>query len=97
MREKCPYSEFFWPVFSRIRTEYGEILCISTYSAQTRENTDQENSEYGYFSRSFIFAVWKVFHWIVSHKHNILTVSNEPSETRDTFPSLEILTLSLTL
>ena len=23
--EKCPYSEFFWSVFSRIRTEYGEI------------------------------------------------------------------------
>ena len=21
--EKCPYSEFFWSVFSRIRTEYG--------------------------------------------------------------------------
>ena len=24
-REKCPYSEFFWSVFSRIQTEYGEI------------------------------------------------------------------------
>ena len=22
-REKCPYSEIFWSVFSRIRTEYG--------------------------------------------------------------------------
>ena len=22
-REKCPHSEFFWSVFSRIRTEYG--------------------------------------------------------------------------
>ena len=22
MREKCPYSEFFWSVFFRIRTEY---------------------------------------------------------------------------
>ena len=21
--EKCPYSELFWSVFSRIRTEYG--------------------------------------------------------------------------
>ena len=26
LREKCPYSELFWPVFSRIRTEYREIL-----------------------------------------------------------------------
>ena len=25
MREKCPNSEFFWPVLSGIRTEYGEI------------------------------------------------------------------------
>ena len=22
-REKCPYSDFFWPVFSRIWIEYG--------------------------------------------------------------------------
>ena len=32
---------FFWSVFSRIRAEYGEILCISPYSVQMRENTDQ--------------------------------------------------------
>ena len=25
LRKKCPYSELFWSVFSRIRTEYGEI------------------------------------------------------------------------
>ena len=24
--EKCPYSEFSWSAFSRIWTEYGEIL-----------------------------------------------------------------------
>ena len=28
LREKCPYSELFWSVFSRIRTEYGEILSL---------------------------------------------------------------------
>ena len=49
-REKCPYSEFFWPAFSRIRIEYGEILRISPYSVWMRENTDQKNSEYGHFS-----------------------------------------------
>ena len=31
LHEKCSYSEFFWYVFSCIRTEYGEILCIKTY------------------------------------------------------------------
>ena len=52
LREKCPYSMFFWSVFSRIRTEYREIPSISTYSVQMRENTDHKNSEYGHFSSS---------------------------------------------
>ena len=25
LREKCPYSKFFWSVFSRIQTKYEEI------------------------------------------------------------------------
>ena len=33
---------FFWSVFSRIRTEYGEILRISPYSVRMQENTDQK-------------------------------------------------------
>ena len=40
-------SEFFLSVFSRIWTKYGEILCISLYSARMRENPDQKNSKYG--------------------------------------------------
>ena len=53
LRKKCPYSEFFWSVFSRIRTEYGDLLCKCPYSVQMWENTDQKNSKYGYFLRSF--------------------------------------------
>ena len=30
--EKCPYSGFFWIVFSRIRTEDREILRLRLYS-----------------------------------------------------------------
>ena len=48
----CPYSELFWSVFSRIWTEYGEIRSIFQYSVGMQENTDQNNSEYGHFSRS---------------------------------------------
>ena len=48
----CPYSELFWSVFSRIWTEYREIRSISPYSVQIWENADQNNSEYGHFSRS---------------------------------------------
>ena len=33
----------------------GEILHISPYSVQMRENTDQNNSEYGHFLHSYSY------------------------------------------
>ena len=42
LRGKCPNTEVFWSVFSRIRTEYGEIIRILPYQVQMRENTDQK-------------------------------------------------------
>ena len=33
---------FFWSVFSRIQTEYGEGLRIPPYLVQMQENTDQK-------------------------------------------------------
>ena len=35
LREKCPNTEFFWSVFSRIRTEYGpgKTLYLDTFHA----------------------------------------------------------------
>ena len=41
-----PYSEFFWSIFSGIRTV---SLRISPYSVRMRENADQKNPEYGQF------------------------------------------------
>ena len=44
LREEGPYSEFFWSVFSRIRTEYGGILRIQSECGKIRTrktpNTD---------------------------------------------------------
>ena len=40
----------------RIRTEYGEILRISSYSVRMRENKDQNNAEYEHFLGS---AMWR--------------------------------------
>ena len=37
---------YFWSVFSRIWTEYGEIQSISPYSIRMRENTDQKKTPY---------------------------------------------------
>ena len=53
LREKCPYLEIFWSIFSRIRT----VSRISQYSVWMQENTDQKNSEYGHFSCSGTFLV----------------------------------------
>ena len=61
MREKCPYSEFSWSLFSGIRTEHGKILRISPNSVRMRENTDQINSTYGHFSRSVVFKFYTKF------------------------------------
>ena len=44
--KRCPHSELFWVVFSRIRNEYGEIRIIFPYSVWMREIADQNNSEY---------------------------------------------------
>ena len=41
LREKCPDTEFFWSVFSRIRTEHGDLHRKSPYSVRIRENTDE--------------------------------------------------------
>ena len=57
LRKKTLYSKLFWSVFSHIRTEYGEIWSISPYSVRMRKNIDQNNSEYGLFSRSETFYV----------------------------------------
>ena len=46
---------FFWSVWSRIWTEYGEMRSISPYSVRIRKNTDQKNSVFGHFSRSALF------------------------------------------
>ena len=42
LHEKCSYSEFSWSVFSRIRTEYGEIRLSECGKMRTRKtpNTD---------------------------------------------------------
>ena len=48
--EKCPDTEFFWSIFSCIRTEYGGSRSKSLYSVLIRENTDQKN-----------FGIWTLF------------------------------------
>ena len=57
LRKNCPYSELFWPVFSCIRTEYGEIQSIYSHSVQIQENPHQNNSKNEHFPRSGHFIM----------------------------------------
>ena len=52
LREKCPNTEFFWSVFLRTWTEYGDLPRKSLYSVQMPESTDQKSSAFGHFLRS---------------------------------------------
>ena len=55
---------FFWSVFSHIRAEYGQILCISPYSVQMRENADQKK-----------LRIWTVFTQWAFYRFLILSVT----------------------
>ena len=49
--EKCPNTELYLSVFSRIRTEYGELQSESPYLVRIRENMEQKQ-----------LLIWTHFH-----------------------------------
>ena len=71
--EKCSYSELFWSTFSGIWTKYLQILRISPYSARMWENADQNNTEYGHFSRSALRKITTYF-FEISFKFTVKTL-----------------------
>ena len=46
LREKCPYLEIFWSVFSGIRTKYGEIRSKCWLIRIRTRNTDFSSSAF---------------------------------------------------
>ena len=62
-RENCPYSEFFWSrffwSFSRIWTEYRDLLCKSPYSVQMRKlrTIKTQNTDNFYTAMVFILQL----------------------------------------
>ena len=55
------FADFFWSVFSRIRTEYGNLQSKYPYSVQIRENTDHKNTQYRHFLRSKTHYIRSLF------------------------------------
>ena len=69
---KCVRSRsFFWSVFSRIRTEYGEILRISPYSVQSGKMWTK-NFEYGLFPSSVVNLSLSLYIFSCDKKKNSL-------------------------
>ena len=66
LRGKCPYSEFFWSVFPRIRPEYGpEKLQIRTLEylsvfSLNMGKYEPQKLKYGLFSRSESIIICKI-------------------------------------
>ena len=54
LRKMCPYSEFFWSLFSRIRTGYGEIRRIQSECGKIRTRiTPNMGNIYAVYSISY--------------------------------------------
>ena len=54
--KSVPNTEFFWYVFSRIRTGYKNLRSESPYSVRMEEKTDQKNSVFGHFLHSIALS-----------------------------------------
>ena len=75
MHKKCPYSEFFWSLFSRIRTEYENLQSISLYSVRMQENADQKSSEYRHFLH--IVGIKDIWKWLLRFVEKIKNLQND--------------------
>ena len=62
LREKCPYSKFFWFIFSRIRTEYG--LNLERYSVSLRIQSECGKIRTGKTPDKYTFYT----EWVKSNK-----------------------------
>ena len=72
LREKCPCSEFFWSVFSRIRTEY-----VSPNAGKT----NHKNCKYGHFSHNEPLVDYDgIIYMVLNHAHSLKILFNNNSK-----------------
>ena len=78
LREKRPFSEFFWSTFSRIRIKYRNALCKSPYSVRVWNKTPSSNTFYAVEAASSDLRIWykrnvlKAFSWKCSEMFRIV-------------------------
>ena len=84
---------FFWSVFSCIRTEYGDLLPTSSYSARIQENTDREKlSIWTFFMQCRYF---RHFYWFSYYLGYRLSLKQEKKRwcshlSMSLFPSVHL-------
>ena len=93
MSKKCSYSDLLWSAFSNIWTEYGGIRNISLYLVRMQENADQNNSEYGLFSRSVIYKGEDFNALLTNQSKTFLCWYNDPPGGENTVGNQKCLTL----
>ena len=67
------FAVFSWSLLSHIRTEYGELLCKSSYSVRKRDNKDKKK-----LWICTLFKHWsinKAFTW-TSNAHSVTFISS---------------------
>ena len=67
-------------MFSRIRTEHGEVLRSSLYSVRMRENRDQKSCECGHYSLSDYFCYGCSSFFILQPNHPLAKPMNHKIE-----------------
>ena len=73
LREKCPYSEFFWFVFSRIRTEYAEALRVSPYLVQCEKIRTRTTPNTSTFHAVEVNVIQVQFHYYsIINLHDVM-------------------------
>ena len=82
----------FWSMFSRIRTEYGEILRISPYSVRMRKDTDQKKIRIW-----ILFTQWCLQPVIISRLSSTFYVSTIKSCLKEIWTKKYILVCHICL
>ena len=94
--EKCPNTDFFWSVFSCIRTEYGDLRSKFPHSARMQKIMDQKKLRIRTLFAHLDAGVMYIFEMFVDNceffKITVMTLmSVSKKEPVSTIPNLTLL------
>ena len=97
LHEKCPYSELFWSAFSRIPTEYWEILRIQSECGkmQTRITSNTDTFHTVLISWCFKYYWWRasILEYLILDQSNLVLLHSVNILTQNLFHYFFLYTL----